>query len=245
MHRTDDEIKQFWNEFTHEYYTIQQESFATITTDVAEYLYQSGVFPAQDIVDLAGGYGKYIPAFLPYTQQYHLVDIAPNMIQLAKELYQEPKLTFIEASQLDFLTYSVANQYDCVFSALNPALETKAELDRLLAIAERYVCLLTITKDCDTLFETIETKLGEASQFPTPFFQQLPEWLKAEGWAWHQKTFTYTKEEQYEKTFIQEYFLDERQVNPSLTPYIETLFGDRLQQASTHTIEFTLWVIMK
>lgn len=239
----DQRTKEEWDDFTEEYYEIQQESFATITTDIADYLTQIGVLPTQDFVDLAGGYGKYIPAILPAVEQYHLVDFSKKMLQKAAELYSKDNIQFIHTTQLDFFTYSAFNQYDCLFSALNPAMNSIEDLIQALRVAERYVCLVDLVEDTEELFTTIETKLYGK---PAPsFLTTVVQFANENGLPWHQKEFTYTQTELLEKSFVLDYFAQELEAFPEFMTMIEHYFSDQTKKESTHTVTFSLVVLIK
>ncbi|EOT47663.1 MULTISPECIES: class I SAM-dependent methyltransferase [Enterococcus] len=234
---------QFWDEFASEYYAIQQETFTTITTDIAHYLEKIGVLPTQDFVDLAGGYGKYIPTILPYVGKYYLVDFSKEMLQLAETLYPKPNIERILTTQTEFFTYSATNQYDCVFSALNPAMRQIEEVIQALRISERYACFVELVSDTEELFTEIEpiTQTKEAQLFLT----NVTRFATDQGIPWHKKRFTYTTQTMIEKTFALDYFAEDIQQDPTVLAKIESFYQGKESREVCHEVQFELVVLVK
>ncbi|MEL5941081.1 methyltransferase domain-containing protein, partial [Tetragenococcus halophilus] len=112
------EIKQFWDDFAREYTDIQEESQLTIQKDVLDFFNKQGILPQNNLLDLAGGSGKYVPYFISQLQNYVLVDLSSEMLKLASNKYPYKNLSLIESSQQSFLQQTKDHTFDIVFSAM-------------------------------------------------------------------------------------------------------------------------------
>ena len=239
-----EEQQKYWDGFADEYYTIQQESFTTIAEDVAKYLLESQCLPCDLFVDLAGGYGKYLPAIAPYVNNYLLVDFSANMLNKAKSIHPNKNIQYIQSDQETFCANSIPQQYDLVFSAMNPSLHTLQQLQSLLRMAKKQLILIQILEDLDTVFTPLETLFLNQMQRPVPF-KAFKKWLAKEDLPWVSKTFSYQKEEVVTKQFVNDYFEQEQQQEQRLTEEIETLFLNESLIKNTHKITFELLRILK
>lgn len=237
-----EEQRQFWDEFADEYYEIQQESFTTIVEDVAQYLLETNCLPCQLFVDIAGGYGKYLPAIAPYVNQYLLVNFSANMLKQAT--HTNDNVQYIQCDQQTFCANSNPDQYDLVFSAMNPALNTLQQLNDLLRMTKNQLILLQVVDDQDTVFTPLEQFVSN-NVAPAIPFEKFKKWLEKEGIPWVNKTFSYQREEPVTKIFVQDYFKEELQKNPALKEKIATLFVDSGTITAIHKITFELLRILK
>lgn len=195
------ELIDFWDDFAQEYTEIQEESQTSITQDVRQFLIKQQIFPTSSFLDLAGGSGKYIEVFLPFVKQYVFVDFSKEMIRIAKKRHADKKLRFVEQDQGAFFKETSDQSYDVVFSAMNPALRTKKDLDELLRIAKKRVYLLRLIVDEDVLFSPLE----EADE-SLNWMAQYQQWLTVPYQVTH---FVYLIEERVGKSLFFDYFAGE------------------------------------
>lgn len=193
-----EELKAFWDDFAKEYTEIQNESEIPLIEDLIHYMAQEQAFPTSTFLDLAGGSGKYIDVFLPYVQQYTLVDFSKEMLRIAKEEYPNPNILFLEKEQSAFFKETADQAYDVIFSAMNPALQTQADLAELLRIAKKQVYLLRLTSDKDSLFSPLEQQNKDWS-----LMTSYKQWLKM---PYQVKEFIYRLEEVIGKDLFFDYF---------------------------------------
>lgn len=191
----------FWNDFSEEYTLIQAESEISIVADLKTYLASSITEPVETLVDLAGGSGKYIPALSQLTQTYHLIDFSKEMVRQAKEQYPEVPIHLQVIDQASFLKETADQTYDILFSAMNPAIQTKEDLAELLRVSKKYVYILRVIEEEETLFSPYEAK-NEALNLMACY----KEWLEV---PFTSHLFTYVSEEVITKDFFREYFIDE------------------------------------
>ncbi len=194
-----EEERQFWNEFAAEYAQIQAESQTTIQEDLAAFFTANGILPAATFLDLAGGNGKYIAAFLPHVAQYTLVDFSSAMLQL---IPQQEHLLLIEEDQQSFLARTPDQAFDVVFTAMNPALRSPEALQEVLRIAKQTVCIVRLIDQRD-LFSPLEELLGKETEQQMDLYKS---WLRV---PYQATQFTYHAEEVVTRAFFEEYFAEE------------------------------------
>ncbi|AYW48621.1 hypothetical protein C7K38_09710 [Tetragenococcus osmophilus] len=229
------EVKQFWDDFAEEYTKIQAESQLPIQKDVVHFLREKGILPQERFLDLAGGSGKYIPYFLPYVQNYVLLDISSEMLQLAASTYPSSYLSFVESSQQDFLTQAKDNSYDIVFSAMNPSLDSADQLKEMGRIAKKYVCILRLVEETDQLFTPIEEKLyGKPEELA--WMASYKEWLNR---PFDTKYFYYTVDERISSDFFSLYFTDELTIE-QIQQKVNKLFQDKKEVINSTSYTFEL-----
>ncbi|GFK24325.1 class I SAM-dependent methyltransferase [Tetragenococcus halophilus] len=229
------EIKQFWDDFAREYTDIQEESQLTIQKDVLDFFKKQGILPQNNLLDLAGGSGKYIPFFISQLQNYVLVDLSSEMLKLASNKYPYNNLNLIESSQQSFLQQTKDHTFDIVFSAMNPALTLQTQLKEMIRVARKYVCILRLVKEEDQLFSPIEERLyGKAEHLA--WMSTYKSWFEN---AYQSKTFHYATSETISKHFFYLYFKDEL-ANDELEKAIERLFQGKKEVENTTYYTFEL-----
>lgn len=235
MRKDLNEIKQFWDDFAEEYTKIQAESKLPIQKDVVRFLKEQNILPQERFLDLAGGSGKYISDFLPYIQHYVLVDISPEMLQLAANTYTSPCVSFVESSQQSFLAKTKDNSFDLVFSAMNPALDSVEQLEEMGRIAKNYVCILRLVEETDQLFTPIEEELyGKPKELD--WMNVYKSWLAP---SFHTKRFYYTVNENISTDFFALYFTDELTAE-QIQKKRKELFQDQRKMINTTSYIFEL-----
>lgn len=157
MDESTKELEKYWDEFSQEYEEIQNESLVNIGQELREFLLAEKLLPARDFLDLAGGTGEYIPHFSDFTDKYNIVDLSAKMLDFAQNKKADAsKIAFIHQEQAEFLEQSEKDAYDFVFTAMNPALDSKEALIELNRISQRNVGILRLIFDEDNLFSQVE-----------------------------------------------------------------------------------------
>lgn len=228
------EQQAFWDEFAQEYTQIQQESVTTIAEDVANFLREQAVLPVTSFVDLAGGSGKYLPAFLPLCQNYYLIDFSKEMLRMASEHFKEEQIKYWQIDQQTFFEQAPADSYDFIFTAMNPALQTREDLAQLLRIAKQGIAVLRFIADSDLLFSP-----WEKSEVPDPLMNDYKTWLDV---AYQSKIFTYEVEELVEWTVFEAYF--DGELSDSLLAHLkETYFSRSNTYLNKRLVTFELLLV--
>lgn len=198
------EIEKYWDEFSQEYEEIQNESLVDIGQQLQEFLVTEKLLPTSQFLDLAGGTGKYIPHFSNDSN----------------------KITFTHQEQNKFLKNTKENTYDFVFSAMNPALESKEALVELNRISNGNVGILRLIFDEDNLFSQVE-QLYLPNQEQNKETQMLlyKAWLEELGWEFKSKKFRFFLSEKVSSQFFSDYFSDELS-NTELTALTQLFFSE-------------------
>ena len=136
------------------------------------------------------------------------------------------KITFTHQEQNKFLKNTKENTYDFVFSAMNPALESKEALVELNRIANGNVGILRLIFDEDNLFSQVE-QLYLPNQEQNKEAQMLlyKVWLEELGWEFKSKKFRFFLSEKVSSQFFSDYFSDELS-NAELAALTQLFFSE-------------------
>lgn len=226
------ELEAFWDEFAEEYEVIQQESIFPIAEELRDFLLEQALLPCQSLVDLAGGSGRYLPSLQKYAAHYDLVDLSGEMLKMAADKAGE-NVQLIKQDQATFLRQN-KQLYDIAFSAMNPALQTKAELLDFCQASKDWCLILRVVKDEDQLFSPYEEKNPDLL-----LNERYKNFLNELDVLFYTNIFSYTKQEEISREFFQEYFADDFST-AKLAEIIETIFGNALQKNNQQFLDFEL-----
>lgn len=232
------EVEQFWDEFAAEYEEIQKESAVPIAAAVKDFLLQENYLPCESLLDLAGGGGKYLLAFQPEVRDYTVVDISAEMLRYVKEKLEQANAALIHSDQAAFFAKTKDDAYELVFSAMNPALASKKDLQELDRISRRAVCILRLQQDRDTLFTPLE-KRYVADSPPDAQLLAYKQWLTELGYSWQQKRFSFHLQEVVARSFFYRYFASEI-AESELKMLTHELFQDAEETVMERTVIFEL-----
>ena len=237
------EVEEFWDAFAKEYDEIQGESELSLSADVTNFLKKSTIFPADSIVDVAGGSGRYLLDFSVQAKQYTLVDISQKMIEKAEYLaksHQRMNCQFLHKEMTNFFNETRDSAYDYVFSAMNPAIQSVEDLLELNRIAKKGVFIFRMTQETDSLFSLIDAQLGiQQQQDELSWLSTYQDWLQELKIEVKMNSFYYQYEENFSQEFLEAYyeeFVEEGQFQAILSK----LFSDTSTAISKTTICFTL-----
>ncbi|WP_288226139.1 bifunctional 2-polyprenyl-6-hydroxyphenol methylase/3-demethylubiquinol 3-O-methyltransferase UbiG [uncultured Enterococcus sp.] len=226
------ELEVFWDEFAEEYEVIQQESIFPIAEELRDFLLEQALLPCQSLVDLAGGSGRYLPSLQKYAAHYDLVDLSREMLKIAKAK-ADANVRLIKQTQEAFLATN-KQRYDVAFSAMNPALQTKAELLDFCQASKDWCLILRVVKDEDQLFSPYEEKNPDLL-----LNERYKNFLNELGIPFYTRIFSYTNQEEISRDFFQEYFADDFST-VELRGIIEKTFGNALQKNNQQFLDFEL-----
>ncbi|MFV0557642.1 MAG: methyltransferase domain-containing protein [Enterococcus sp.] len=227
------ELTAFWDAFALEYEENLNEQKSPLAEMVAQFLQSRGILPTDELLDLAGGSGRFMVTLQPAVKDYTLVDLSQKMLDLAqaKALGHSQ---FIRREQSEFLATS-PKQYSVVFSAMNPTL-TLATLVQMQRLAREWVILLHFKTSQDQLFSPLEEQLGEKQGLELTDYHQ---WLNKLGIDYFCQPFSYTKSEMVSRAFFKEYFSAE--FSPADLEAITTrLFAASSTKENVTTLSFEL-----
>lgn len=230
----EEEIAAFWDDFAEEYEAIQKESVVPLAETIKDYLLEEKILPTSSFLDLAGGTGKFLPAFEPYVKNYTLVDISQEMLAIARKKACCRTTTFLCQSQQEVFRQS--KTYKVVFSAMNPALQTEEQVLNFLNLGDIRL-ILRIIEDSDTLFSPYEPSFQEGLQ--EKLMESYKKILRFHKIPFKSRIFPFFVEEKISITFFQMYFkniLTEKDLNQLL----EKHFQDRKNTMNTRTITYEL-----
>ncbi|MGG5371470.1 methyltransferase domain-containing protein [Enterococcus sp. AZ196] len=226
------DLRTFWNDFAQEYEAIQQESSFPIAEELRDFLIQEKILPCRTFLDLAGGSGRYLSILQNDVKKYDLVDISEEMLKLAAEKAGE-HVQLINQAQEIFLNQN-KQHYELVFSAMNPALQTKEDLLALCQASTDWCLLLRVIKDEDQLFSPYEEKNPDLL-----LNQRYQTFLKELRIPYRTKRFAYTKYERISREFFQEYFATD--FSPAeLAQITENTFNATQQKNNQQLLVFEL-----
>lgn len=226
------ELEAFWDEFAEEYEIIQQESALPIAQELCDFLLTQKILPCQTFLDLAGGTGRYLPALQQYVKTYDLVDISKKMLSLAATK-ADSHVRLIKQAQEIFLSQHT-HRYDLVFSAMNPALQTQADLLAFCQASRDWCLIFRLVKEEDQLFSPYE-KINPDLLLNEHYKQLLAD-LKI---PYHTKRFCYSQQEMIHREFFQAYFSNE--FSPAeLANMIKQNFGTADQKLNQSFFDFEL-----
>ncbi|MGL5450483.1 MAG: methyltransferase domain-containing protein [Lactococcus cremoris] len=241
MDESTKELEKYWDEFSQEYEEIQNESLVNIGQELREFLLVEKLLPARDFLDLAGGTGKYIPHFSDFTDKYNIVDLSAKMLDFAQNKKADAsKIAFIHQEQAEFLEQSEKDAYDFVFTAMNPALDSKEALIELNRISQRNVGILRLIFDEDNLFSQVEQLYFPAQeQHKEAQMLLYKAWLEELNWEYKSKTFRFFLSESISAQFFSDYFSDEI-LNDELEALKQLFFKENASRDMERLVIFEL-----
>jgi hypothetical protein len=117
---------------------------------------------------------------------------------------------------------------------MNPALTTPNELKEMIRIANKYVCLLRVIEEQDTMFSLLETPAEEWQ-----WMGMYKTWLSKPHCT---QTFTYTSKEKISKEFFVDYFSIDFPI-AKIQTLADDLFKETTEKINETTITFELLII--
>ncbi|MGM9903068.1 class I SAM-dependent methyltransferase [Enterococcus hirae] len=237
--------EQEWDEFAEEYYMVQKESEFPIARDLRRYLKEQKLLPAKELVDVAGGAGRYL-TLAKDTMHYELIDFSGEMLAFAEQEAKEMNLSDCHFLKKTFSDFLESNQrYALVLSVANPVLTKNEQLERLRSKAKKACLVMRVIESSDDVFDPLEVSLGlETMNIHTSplIMEQFESYLMKQKIPYKIKDFTYTSQETITRDFLEEYY-DEFAAEPTFSVAVKNIFKENKQVISTKKLTYRLLVV--
>ncbi|MBF8807808.1 MAG: class I SAM-dependent methyltransferase [Enterococcus lacertideformus] len=198
-----------WDEFAQEYYLNQLESRTTIVRDVIDYLKNKKILPTSQIVDVAGGAGRYLP-MAEEAYSYRLIDFSTEMLKFAEEEAGKLRLKNVQVKKLSFAEFLKSKErYALIFTAANPALDNTQKLEQMLKKMNEACVVVGVVSSKDDLFLPLEKRLGiyEEDHTASPdLMDQFEKYLRQSNHSYQTKEFTYIIKEEITRALMEDYY---------------------------------------
>lgn len=231
-----------WDEFAEEYYAVQEESQVPIVEDIVDFLYKESVLPAESLVDVAGGAGRYLPLLAEQVAKYELVDFSAAMLKYAQQKAKRSGVANVVFKKQTFATFlDSKEQYDVIFSAANPAFTQTEQVEKLMKKSKKWCVMVRVIQSEDDLFTVIDDELGIAveDQNITPFISnQIEIFLQSKGIPVKKQDFSYQIKETISRELLTEYY--DTEMTAELKEKIAQLFSKKTERISTTTVTYRL-----
>ncbi|MGX7172780.1 class I SAM-dependent methyltransferase [Enterococcus ratti] len=235
-----------WNAFAAEYYLNQREGKTTIVKDVIDYLKREDILPTEQIVDVAGGSGRYL-AMAKEAKMYELIDFSSEMLKFAAKEVVNLSIENICLTKKTFLSFlENAKKYDLIFSASNPALDHPIKLEKIYRKMKKACVIIRVVYSKDDLFAPLEEQLDilEEDYIVSSEIMKLFEtYLKEEEIPYKSKKFTYLLKEKITESFMKDYY-EEYLEDARFNEYVKKYFDQKEQVISTTKLTYQLLLIL-
>lgn len=141
----------FWDSVAASYGKHTKEKGEGRVSAVTTYLRTRGVLGSHvRVLDIGAGPGTYALPFAPLVREVVALDISPRMCAILRERAQVAgiaNVTVVEGAweEIDLVTQQWEKSFDLVFAALCPAIRGAASLQKMIAAARGYCCIVDHT----------------------------------------------------------------------------------------------------
>ncbi|QED60457.1 methyltransferase domain-containing protein [Enterococcus durans] len=233
-----------WDEFAPAYYQNQLESRTTIVEDVIAFLKSKKVLPASDLIDVAGGAGRYLP-MAKEVGSYKLFDFSTEMLRFAQQEENKLGVKNIQMMKQSFEAFLENKESaEVIFTAANPALDNTKKLEKMLKKMNQACVILRVVRSRDDLFILLEERLGIYEADPTvspdlmDFFETF---LTQNDYSYQTQEFTYVLKEEITRSLMEDYY-EEYKEDQRLTDFLDQHFLQN-EQISTTRLTYRLLLI--
>lgn len=198
-----------WDEFAPAYYQNQLESCTTVVEDVIAFLRSKKVLPVSDLIDVAGGAGRYLP-MAKEVESYKLLDFSTEMLRFAQQEADKlgvKNVQMMKRSFEDFLENE--ESVEVIFTAANPALDNTQKLERMLKKMDQACVIIRVVSSKDDLFLPLEKRLGIYEDDPMTskdLMDQFEAYLDQSDYSYQVKEFTYVLKERITRSLMEVYY---------------------------------------
>ncbi len=105
------------------------------------------------MVDVGCGVGRHASYFSKHVDEYLGIDFSGEMIRISKEMKEKHALSNCEFKKCSL--QEVQGDFDLVFSAMCPAIQTVEDVEKLLSLSNRFVLVKRFLSDTDSILETM------------------------------------------------------------------------------------------
>ena len=133
-----------WDKAALTYDDLESEpDYARQVRGVVEKMAQKGLFERQNtLLDIACGTGTYAIIFAQRLREVTGIDISGGMLERFRQKVEEKGITNCKIIKGDWSSYDLGEQFDIVFSSMNPLLGSYKDIDRMLDTSKRYLVLV-------------------------------------------------------------------------------------------------------
>ncbi|MGM0156905.1 hypothetical protein IGI47_001213 [Enterococcus sp. AZ191] len=198
-----------WDEFAPAYYQNQLESRTTVVEDVIAFLRSKKVLPVSDLIDVAGGAGRYLP-MAKEVESYKLLDFSTEMLRFAQQEADKlgvKNVQMMKRSFEDFLENE--ESVEVIFTAANPALDNTQKLERMLKKMDQACVIIRVVSSKDDLFLPLEKRLGIYEDDPMTskdLMDQFEAYLDQSDYSYQVKEFMYVLKERITRSLMEVYY---------------------------------------
>ena len=233
-----------WDEFAPAYYQNQLESRTTIVEDVTAFLKSKEVLPASELIDVAGGAGRYLP-MAKEVGSYKLLDFSTEMLRFAQQEVNKLGVKNAQMMKLSFEDFLEKEEStELIFTAANPALDNIQKLEQMLKKMNKACVIVRVVYARDDLFIPLEERLEiyEADPTVSPDLMDLFEtFLMQNDYSYQTQEFTYVLKEEITRSLMEDYY-EEYKEDQRLTDFLDQHFLQD-EQISTTRLTYRLLLI--
>lgn len=233
-----------WDEFAPAYYQNQLESRTTVVEDVIAFLRSKKVLPVSDLIDVAGGAGRYLP-MAKEVESYKLLDFSTEMLRFAQQEADKlgvKNVQMMKRSFEDFLENE--ESVEVIFTAANPALDNTQKLERMLKKMDQACVIIRVVSSKDDLFLPLEKRLGIYEDDPMTskdLMDQFEAYLDQSDYSYQVKEFTYVLKERITRSLMEVYY-EAYEEDQRLADFLDQHFLQD-EQISTTRLTYRLLLI--
>ncbi len=135
---------EFWDRIAKTYDELETSPFyQEMVEEIIETMKRRGALsPENRIFDVACGPCNYAIRFAPFVKEVVALDISPKMVQKCKEKIKKTKIKNIRLILEDWFHFETSERFETVFVSMTPILQDLHSVDRLLAIAKRFLVII-------------------------------------------------------------------------------------------------------
>ncbi len=135
---------EFWDRIATTYDELENSSFyQEMVEEIIETMKQRGALsPENRVFDVACGPCNYAIRFAPLVKEVVALDISPKMIEKCKERIKKLGIKNIRLILEDWFRFETSEKFDTVFVSMTPILQDIQSIDRLLALAKKFLVIV-------------------------------------------------------------------------------------------------------
>lgn len=233
-----------WDEFAPAYYQNQLESRTTIVEDVIAFLKSKEVLPVSELLDVAGGAGRYLP-MAKEVGSYKLFDFSTEMLRFSQQEVNKLGVKNVQMMKLSFEEFlKKEERTELIFTAANPALDNTQKLEQMLKKMNKACVVIGIVCSRDDLFIPLEERLEIYEEDPTvsPELMDLFEtFLTQNNYLYQTQEFTYALKEEITRSLMEEYYEEYKEDQRMIDFLDQHFFQD--ERISTTRLTYRLLLI--
>lgn len=134
----------FWDRIAEDYEDLEDSAFYRAMVDeiIATMKHRGALSPDFRVLDVCCGPGNYALRFAPLVKEVVGIDISPKMMAKFREKAQAKGVRNVRPILTDWFKFETEERFDTVFVSMTPILHDLDSIDRLLALAKRFLVLV-------------------------------------------------------------------------------------------------------